>query len=84
MKLRIFITVLLATSGILAQKAMPVADAQPAKSVPVPVEETFVSPYAENGLPADSMRSMLLDPELANKMKNNRQMWVGNIMRLGL
>lgn len=44
----------------------------------------FASPYRESGLPADARRSMLLDAQLANQVKNNRQLWLGEIMRIGL
>lgn len=54
-------------------------------SAPVKSEESaFVSPYIEKGLPADAMRPMLIDPAVAAKVKNNRQLWVGDIMRIGL
>lgn len=47
-------------------------------------ETAFVSPYVEKGLPADAQRTMLLDPALAGNVKNNKQLWLGNIMRIGL
>lgn len=76
-------------TGNLPVKATPAAiQPTPAKTVAEPLAEqkysAFVSPYVEQGLPADSMRTMLLEPELAGKMKNNKQMWFGNIMRIGL
>jgi hypothetical protein len=53
-------------------------------AVPAEADVSFVSPYVENGLPADAMRTMLVDPALAHKMQTNRQMWFGGIMRAGV
>lgn len=45
---------------------------------------TFVSPYRDGGLPTDAMRPMLLDAALAQQVKNRQQLWIGDIMRIGL
>ena len=49
-----------------------------------PSESQYVSPYVEKGLPGDAMRTMLMDPGLANSVRNNRQLWLNGIMRMGL
>lgn len=49
-----------------------------------PEEVPFISPYIEKGLPADAMRPMLIDAALAANVKNNKKLWVGDIMRIGL
>lgn len=78
-----------ATAGKqITQKAEAVQPAETsAAPVPVPAENEdtpFVSPYVEKGLPVDALRTMLVDPALAAKMKNNKQMWFGNFLRIGL
>jgi hypothetical protein len=76
-----------AKGKVIPVKTEPVpVEATAAAPAPVPAEkeEPFVSPYIEKGLPADAMRTMLLDADLAANVKNNKQLWLGNILRIGL
>lgn len=45
--------------------------------------ERYASPYIEAGLPADTMRPILLDADLAAHAKKNKQLWFNDILRLG-
>lgn len=68
-----------------AENAPPVSALENSPGVAAEnTEAAFVSPYMEKGLPADAQRTMLLEAALANNVKNNRQLWLGNIMRIGL
>lgn len=68
-----------------AENAPLVTEAEkPASVAAENAEAAFVSPYVEKGLPTDAQRTMLLDPALAGNMKNNKQLWLGNILRVGL
>lgn len=60
----------------------PTVAAPPA--TPAETNDAFKSPFVEKGLPADSLRTMLLDPGLASNIRNNRQLWIGQILRIGL
>lgn len=96
MKNQLYLALLLLTGfGAFAQKPQLetenslAASKTEAVAQPLPVAQSetaapFKSPYLEKGLPAEAMRSMLLDADLAASMKNNRQLWIGDIMRIGL
>lgn len=77
-------------AALIVFLALPLAvAAAPQETTPVSpptaaVEAPFVSPYMEKGLPADAMRPMLIDAALAANVKNNKKLWVGDIMRIGL
>lgn len=77
-------------AALIGLLSLPLAvAAAPQETAPVPAataaaEAAFVSPYIEKGLPADAMRPMLIDPELAANVKNNKRLWIGDIMRIGL
>jgi hypothetical protein len=64
-----------AAGGLFAQNA---AEAPRANA-----EAAFVSPYVERGLPADTLRTMLLDPGIASAVSKNRQLWINGVLRLG-
>lgn len=67
----------------VAETVAPVQPVVPPASAASEAPESFRSPYKEKGLPADAMRTMLLDPDLAAQVKNNKQLWIGDIMRIG-
>lgn len=76
-----------ASDGAVKITEKPSAIAETEKQAAPTAENTevpFASPYVEKGLPADAQRTMLLDPALANNVKNNKQLWLGNILRIGL
>jgi len=48
------------------------------------IDSSFKSPYVERGLPNDALQTVFMDPELVETMRTNRQLWLGNILRIGL
>ncbi len=44
---------------------------------------TYISPMKENGLNAEFMKSMFLDPEHAKEFRDSKKLWVNDILRVG-
>lgn len=76
-----FAALLLGASSLAQQPVLPEENRQPGGET---AGEGFASPYRETGLPADALRSMLLDAPLAQQVKKNRQLWLGSVLRIGL
>jgi len=86
----------LLTSAAVLTVSLHAQQAAAAESVKLPAEapaaaasgkaggNAFASPYRDSGLPADALRPMLLDAALAQQVKNSQQLWIGDIMRIGL
>ena len=68
---------------VLYLSAFPLV-AENSVSVPPAAPDGFRSPYMDNGLPADAMRTMLMEPALLNQVRSNRRLWLGDILRIGL
>lgn len=69
--------------AVFAFAAMPLiaqGQSEPAQQMREP---SYVSPYADRGLPADTMRTMLLDPGIAAAVSKNQQLWINGVLRLG-
>ncbi|TGL62288.1 hypothetical protein EHQ58_03550 [Leptospira ognonensis] len=46
--------------------------------------ERYKSPMVEKGIEADYTKHMFLEPELAAKVNKSQQMWINDIIRLGI